>query len=178
MVTQDPLEPTFVQVADSGDEPHWADRTDREPPTAGRAPPSDCRPRSRRRRDSCAAGSSSVIRSPLSRVLLVASACVAAFGIAACGPSEPDEHAEHAGHQPAAAAAPEAPGGHGGGQGGAHGSGAVVPAPTLYAVQTGPLGIVLTDGSGRLVYRSDAHRADPPTSTCVDECAQNWIPIP
>jgi predicted lipoprotein with Yx(FWY)xxD motif len=52
-----------------------------------------------------------------------------------------------------------------------------VPAPTLYAVQTGPLGVVLTDGSGHLMYRSDADTADPPTSTCVGPCAQTWLPV-
>jgi predicted lipoprotein with Yx(FWY)xxD motif len=100
---------------------------------------------------------------------------VISVGTAACGTSQP---AEPPTPEPAATAAPE--GGHGehGGHGGhgGHGAGGV-PAPTLYAVQTGPLGIVLTDGSGHLVYRSDADRADPPTSTCVDECAQTWIPV-
>ena len=47
----------------------------------------------------------------------------------------------------------------------------------LYAVQTGPLGIILTDGSGHLIYRSDADRADPPTSACTDQCLQTWIPV-
>jgi predicted lipoprotein with Yx(FWY)xxD motif len=44
-------------------------------------------------------------------------------------------------------------------------------------VQTGPLGIVLTDGSGHLMYRSDADSANPPASTCTDACAQTWIPV-
>jgi predicted lipoprotein with Yx(FWY)xxD motif len=123
------------------------------------------------------------MRSPLSRVLCGPVLLLALVGATACGAAEP---AEHAGHEAAATAAPEAAapapaqghGGHGGGHGGHGGNGTpVVPAPTLYAVQTGPLGIILTDGLGHLVYRSDADRADPPTSTCTDACAQTWIPI-
>ncbi len=110
-------------------------------------------------------------RSALSRFLAVPVLLVMLAGSAACGTSEPAE-------PPAPeAAATAAPGGHGahGGHGG-HGS-PEVPAPTLYAVQTGPLGIVLTDGSGHLMYRSDADSANPPTSTCTDACAQTWIPV-
>jgi predicted lipoprotein with Yx(FWY)xxD motif len=112
-----------------------------------------------------------VTRSPLSRLLSAPLLLVVLVGATACG-----------GAQPAAPSAPEAAatampmpedhaghGGHGG-----HGSG---PAPALYAVQTGPLGVVLTDGSGHLIYRSDTDRADPPTSTCIDDCAQSWIPV-
>jgi predicted lipoprotein with Yx(FWY)xxD motif len=96
------------------------------------------------------------------------------FGAVACGAgSAPQQDA--AAPPPSAAAQGD---GHAGGHGG-HGGhgGAGVPAPTLYAVQTGPLGIVLTDGSGRLVYRSAADSANPPASNCADSCAETWIPI-
>jgi predicted lipoprotein with Yx(FWY)xxD motif len=116
----------------------------------------------------------------LSRFLAVPVLLLAIAGAAACGTSAPAEPPA-----PDAAAAAAAPEGHGGGHGGhgsaGHGSGGhgspVVPAPTLYAVQTGPLGIILTDGSGHLIYRSDADSATPPTSTCTDACAQTWIPV-
>lgn len=64
---------------------------------------------------------------------------------------------------PAPAAAPSPPGETG--------------PPVLYAVQTGPLGIVVTDGSGRLMYRSDDDSADPPTSACTGACTETWIPV-
>jgi predicted lipoprotein with Yx(FWY)xxD motif len=127
-----------------------------------------------------------VTRSALSRFLSVPVLLVAMIGSAACGTSAPAEpepaaataHDGHSGgHGGGDAGGPSGgpSAGHGGGHGG-HGSGGV-PAPTLYAVQTGPLGIILTDGSGHLLYRSDADRADPPTSSCTDECAQTWIPV-
>ncbi|MBW0135199.1 hypothetical protein [Pseudonocardia abyssalis] len=47
----------------------------------------------------------------------------------------------------------------------------------LYAVQSGPLGVVATDTDGHLLYRSDADSADPPTSTCTGACAQTWLPL-
>ncbi|MHA6781580.1 hypothetical protein ACVGOW_11375 [Pseudonocardia saturnea] len=47
----------------------------------------------------------------------------------------------------------------------------------LYAVQSGPLGVVATDSEGHLLYRSDADTADPPTSTCTGDCAATWIPL-
>jgi predicted lipoprotein with Yx(FWY)xxD motif len=93
---------------------------------------------------------------------------VALLGAAACGTPE------QAAQEPAAPPSATHDGGHGGH--GGHGS-AAVPAPTLYAVQTGPLGVVLTDGSGHLVYRSDADTAEPPTSTCEGPCAQTWLPV-
>ena len=55
---------------------------------------------------------------------------------------------------------------------GSHGGGA-----SLWAVQTGPLGVVLTDDAGHLMYRSDADSAQPPTSACTGPCAQTWIPV-
>ncbi|MGD9528982.1 hypothetical protein [Pseudonocardia sp.] len=48
---------------------------------------------------------------------------------------------------------------------------------SLWAVQTGPLGIVATDGGGRLLYRSDADSATPPTSTCTGACTDTWAPL-
>jgi predicted lipoprotein with Yx(FWY)xxD motif len=47
----------------------------------------------------------------------------------------------------------------------------------LYAVQTGTLGIVVTDGAGRVVYGSDKDATDPPTSHCTGACAQQWLPV-
>ncbi|MBW0126587.1 hypothetical protein [Pseudonocardia oceani] len=49
--------------------------------------------------------------------------------------------------------------------------------PVLYAVQSGPLGIVVTDGSGRLMYRSAEDSTDPPVSNCAGSCAATWIPV-
>jgi predicted lipoprotein with Yx(FWY)xxD motif len=48
---------------------------------------------------------------------------------------------------------------------------------SLWAVQTGPLGIVATDGGGRLLYRSDADSATPPTSACTGACTETWTPL-
>lgn len=48
---------------------------------------------------------------------------------------------------------------------------------TLYAVQTGQLGVVTTDGSGRLLYRFDDDSSSPPTSHCTGQCAQTWLPL-
>ena len=47
----------------------------------------------------------------------------------------------------------------------------------LYAVQTGTLGVVVTDGEGRVLYGSDGDQADPPQSHCTDACAQAWLPL-
>ncbi|MBC8092536.1 MAG: hypothetical protein H7Y15_11465, partial [Pseudonocardia sp.] len=47
----------------------------------------------------------------------------------------------------------------------------------LYAVQSGPLGVVTTDAEGHLLYRSDADTADPSASTCDDACMDTWFPM-
>ena len=47
----------------------------------------------------------------------------------------------------------------------------------LYAVQTGTLGVVVTDGEGRVLYGSDADQTNPPQSRCADACAQTWLPL-
>lgn len=94
--------------------------------------------------------------------LLLAAACSAPVPPAAA-PLSPAAAAEaHGGGHAGAESAP--PGGHG------HGSGA-----GLYAVQSGPLGVVTTDPEGRLVYMNTG---DTPTSSaCTDACAQEWLPV-
>lgn len=72
---------------------------------------------------------------------------------------------------PAPAAAPPADaatahGGHGG-------EGAV----ELWAVQTGPLGIVVADATGHMLYRSDLDGNAPPVSRCEGPCTQTWEPF-
>lgn len=62
--------------------------------------------------------------------------------------------------------------GHGG-----HGSESEDGPPVLYAVQSGPLGVVITDGSGRLMYRSDGDSADPSRSNCTGPCTETWLPV-
>jgi predicted lipoprotein with Yx(FWY)xxD motif len=47
----------------------------------------------------------------------------------------------------------------------------------LWAVQSGPLGVVTTDGGGRIVYQFDKDSTSPPASACVDSCLQNWEPV-
>lgn len=47
----------------------------------------------------------------------------------------------------------------------------------LYAVQTGPLGVIVTDGEGRLVYGSEQDMTNPPMSMCTGTCVQEWQPL-
>ena len=110
--------------------------------------------------------------------LLGAATCVAALGLStACGsstapaapPSAPVTVDEAAG---------QAATGHGGGHSGHSGSYAAGSTDLeLYAVQTGTLGVVVTDGEGRVLYGSAGDQADPPQSHCTDACAQAWQPL-
>jgi predicted lipoprotein with Yx(FWY)xxD motif len=100
-------------------------------------------------------------RSALSRVAVLA-ATVAA--LAGCGSG-----AAPAPAPPSAAATP--PAGHGGHGGGAGGD------LELWAVQTGPLGVVVTDGTGQLLYRSDRDANAPSASTCTGDCTATWEPV-
>jgi predicted lipoprotein with Yx(FWY)xxD motif len=109
--------------------------------------------------------------------LLGAAVCAAALGLAtACGsgtapaqsPAAPVTFTDTAG-QPAA--------GHGGHAGHAGHGGTGATELELYAVQTGTLGVVVTDGEGRVLYGSSGDQADPPQSHCTDACAQAWQPL-
>lgn len=110
--------------------------------------------------------------------LLGAASCVAALGLAtACGTTPAPPASSTAGvAAPASAAAPAGHGGHsmsGTGSMPGMGSGGL----ELYAVQTGTLGVVVTDGEGRLVYGSDRDMTDPPMSMCTGTCTQEWEPL-
>jgi predicted lipoprotein with Yx(FWY)xxD motif len=110
--------------------------------------------------------------------LLGAAVCATALGLAtACGsgaaPAKP----------PAAApvtftdTAGQAAASHGGHSGHTGHAGTGSAELELYAVQTGTLGIVVTDGEGRVLYGSSGDQADPPQSHCTDACAQAWQPL-
>ena len=44
-------------------------------------------------------------------------------------------------------------------------------------MQTGPLGVVVTDGTGQLIYRFDRDGNAPPTSNCTGDCTATWQPV-
>ena len=100
-------------------------------------------------------------RSVLSLVAVIAAALV---GLAGCG-SAPAPAA------PPAAAATADGGGHGG-----HGGGAADGQLELWAVQTS-LGVVVTDGTGDLIYRSDRDGSAPSASNCTGDCLATWQPV-
>ena len=47
----------------------------------------------------------------------------------------------------------------------------------LWAVQSGPLGVVVTDGGGHPIYRYDRDATAPPTSACTGDCTKQWPPV-
>ena len=100
---------------------------------------------------------------------LVVLTVAALFGLAGCG----------SGTAPAAApnpAPPAAEPGAGSGHSG-HGGGSSNGELELWAVQTGPLGVVVTDGTGALIYRFDRDGNNPPVSNCTGDCTATWEPL-
>ena len=96
----------------------------------------------------------------------------------AFGHSDPSGHSTTAADTTAAAQAQDQAGqgmGGMGGMGGMHGEGSG--GVELYAVQTGALGVVVTDGEGRVLYGSHQDANNPPTSRCTAACAQEWLPV-
>jgi predicted lipoprotein with Yx(FWY)xxD motif len=47
----------------------------------------------------------------------------------------------------------------------------------LWAVQSGALGVLVTDGDGRPIYRFDRDSRQPPSTTCTGSCAALWPPV-
>ncbi|MHA6622443.1 COG4315 family predicted lipoprotein [Pseudonocardia sp. DLS-67] len=94
---------------------------------------------------------------------------ISAEPAAATGPAAAQEHQphdQHEGGEHEQQRGQSAPGHH-------HGAGGL----QMWATQTASLGIVTLDGSGRILYRSDADGNDPPVSHCTGECAQRWVPV-
>jgi predicted lipoprotein with Yx(FWY)xxD motif len=64
------------------------------------------------------------------------------------------------------------------------GTDAAAPAPApdgpravqLWSVPS-PVGTVVIDAAGQVLYRFDADSPDPSTTTCVDACTQTWRPL-
>lgn len=100
-----------------------------------------------------------------SRALLASATAAALIGLAACGSAAPATPPP---------ADPAATGGHEGGHGGHSAPGGPL---ELWAVQTSPLGVVVTDGSGQLVYRSDRDGNAPSVSNCTGDCTAMWQPV-
>jgi predicted lipoprotein with Yx(FWY)xxD motif len=59
---------------------------------------------------------------------------------------------------------------------GGHGGGAADGQLELWAVQTS-LGVVVTDGTGDLIYRSDRDGSAPSASNCTGDCLATWQPV-
>jgi predicted lipoprotein with Yx(FWY)xxD motif len=47
----------------------------------------------------------------------------------------------------------------------------------LWAVQSGALGVLVTDGDGRPIYRFDRDGHQPPSTTCTGSCTDAWPPV-
>jgi predicted lipoprotein with Yx(FWY)xxD motif len=110
--------------------------------------------------------------------LLDASVCAAALGLAAaCGGTPAPAAPSAASSAPAPSAAPAQGHDMAGMTGMEDMPGMSNAAVQLYAVQTGTLGIIVTDGGGRVVYGSEKDGNNPPASRCTGTCAQQWLPI-
>lgn len=107
-------------------------------------------------------------------VPLAAVAAIAAIALSACGASAGSSYtpADPYGSAPAA------------GTGGTGGTGAAATAPAdapaqaaLVATEVDELGTIVTDADGFTLYRFDDDTAKPPSTTCVDACADKWPPV-
>lgn len=47
----------------------------------------------------------------------------------------------------------------------------------LWAVQSGPLGVVVTNADGHVLHRFDGDSATPSATACTDACATQWPPL-
>ncbi|MET9356133.1 hypothetical protein ABZY14_24585, partial [Streptomyces sp. NPDC006617] len=51
------------------------------------------------------------------------------------------------------------------------------PAGKLSVAANAEIGDLVTDGAGRTLYRFDADTAEPPKTTCENDCATTWPPV-
>ena len=109
----------------------------------------------------------------MNRIRITAALAVAAalgLALTACGGAETGNRSA-AGTAPAATAPATAPGS----------APATAPAPAaattkLAAAQSPELGAIVTDSSGRTLYRFDEDDANPSVSNCAGDCAVKWPP--
>jgi predicted lipoprotein with Yx(FWY)xxD motif len=103
------------------------------------------------------------------RSLLAAAATAALIGLAGCGsgaaPADPAPATGQPGHN--------MEGMEGMNHGGHSGAGGPL---ELWAVQ-GPLGVIVTDGTGQAIYRSDRDANAPSASNCTGDCTAMWQPV-
>jgi predicted lipoprotein with Yx(FWY)xxD motif len=120
---------------------------------------------------------------PRHRLLPLAAIAAATLALSACGstgsgsdpygsvsaPAGGDGYGSSAGsasdaysNTPGGAAAPSAP---------------AVAVPMLAAKDEAKLGTIVADAGGFTLYRFDKDTAKPPTTTCVDACAEKWPPV-
>lgn len=96
----------------------------------------------------------------------VPAAALLALVLTACGGATPqDQQAASAAGQPSQQQAAPHQGHHSG------------TGLELWAVQTGPLGVIVADGAGRVLHRTDADSAQPSTATCTGDCTAIWPPV-
>ena len=57
------------------------------------------------------------------------------------------------------------------------GPAATTPATVLTLNSTKQLGTVVVDANVNTLYRYDQDSANPPTATCLDDCAEDWPPV-
>ena len=101
-----------------------------------------------------------------SKSLVLTALAAGTLALTACGSGTQE--------QPVAAAAPQTQAMDHSSMGGMHhGSGGL----ELWAVQTGPLGTIVTNAEGHVLHRFDGDTASPSTSTCTDTCAAQWPPV-
>ncbi len=105
----------------------------------------------------------------LQKISAFAGIFVAAALLTACGtntPAAPDTNAAAATSAPSAPAATASP--------------AAAPAAgpkVLKVVTLSGFSPIVTNGTGRTIYRFDKDKANPATTTCFDECAKTWQPV-
>jgi predicted lipoprotein with Yx(FWY)xxD motif len=95
---------------------------------------------------------------PRNRVPALIAAVTAVLALGACSSNGPTQSTSN----PAAASVAAAP---------------AADQPALTAKEVGDLGSVVVDGEGYTLYRFDKDKANPPTTKCVDACAEKWPPV-
>ncbi|MFR9803975.1 hypothetical protein ACL02T_16985 [Pseudonocardia sp. RS010] len=109
--------------------------------------------------------------------LILAGLAAGVLTLSACGSGAQDEQVvpqaqtRMQGHDMSSEHGPSTQGGDMAGM--HHGDGGV----ELWAVQSAPLGTIVTDAAGHVLHRYDGDSAAPSTTTCTEDCAAEWPPV-